>query len=348
MTSGVITTPDIVANGGLTWINLERPTRDILEKEVASRGYLFHELNIEDCLSKSQVAKIDKHTDYIFILFHFPSYAHTDKTGATISTKKIRTRRRERHSNLLHFSQLSIFAGRNFVVTVHQGDLQPLNDLFYQCKEKTDQKGELMGSTSGYLLHTIIDTLVDDLFHILMKIIGNLDDIEDAVFDDKSAVVKEISLLRREIVLLRRIVSPLKRIITEVTNEIRKFSDEDLTQYFNDVEDHINKVLDLLESSRETIEIYKDTDFMLSSEKTNRILAVLTIWFTLSIPPVIVGTFYGMNINLPGGIEVGAWTFLGTYSTLIMVLVVSAGFALAMYMYFLKVGWLTTSIRVRK
>lgn len=143
MTSGVITTPDIVANGGLTWINLESPTRDILEKEVASRGYLFHELNIEDCLSKSQVAKIDKHTDYIFILFHFPSYAHIDKTGAAISTKKIRTRRRERHSNLLHFSQLSIFAGRNFVVTVHQGDLQPLNDLFYQCKEKTDQKGEL-------------------------------------------------------------------------------------------------------------------------------------------------------------------------------------------------------------
>jgi NAD(P)-dependent dehydrogenase (short-subunit alcohol dehydrogenase family) len=105
------------------------------------------------------------------------------------------------------------------------------------------------------------------------------------------------------------------------------------------IEDHINKVLDLLESSRETIEIYKDTDFMLSSEKTNRILAVLTIWFTLSIPPVIVGTFYGMNINLPGGIEIGAWAFLGTYTTLIIVLVVSARFALAMYMYFLKVGW---------
>jgi magnesium transporter len=205
-----------------------------------------------------------------------------------------------------------------------------------------------MGKSSGHLLHTIIDLMVDDLFHILMKIIGNLDDIEDAVFDNKSVIVKEISLLRREIALLRRIVYPLKRIIAELTNEIQKFSDEDLTQYFNDVEDHISKVLDLLESSRETIEIYKDTDFMLSSEKTNRILAVLTIWFTLSIPPVIVGTFYGMNINLPGGIEVGVWTFLGTYTTLIIVMITSTSFALAMYLYFLKVGWLTTSIRVRK
>jgi magnesium transporter len=337
---------DTVVNGGLTWINLERPSRDMMEKEVISKGYPFHELNIEDCLSKSQVAKIEKHTDYLFILFHFPAYALTDNTGPAM--RKIKPRRRNRHSNLLRFSQLSIFVGWNFVVTVQQGDLQPLNELFYQCKEKNNQKDELMGKSSGHLLHTIIDLMVDDLFHILMKIIGNLDDIEDAVFDDKSAVVKEISLLRREIVLLRRIVYPLKRIIAELTNEIQKFSDGDLAQYFNDVEDHINKILDLLESSRETIEIYKDTDFMLSSEKTNRILAVLTIWFTLSIPPVIVGTFFGMNINLPGGIEVGAWTFLGTYTTFIIVLIISVGFALAMYLYFLKVGWLTTSIRVRK
>jgi magnesium transporter len=81
---------------------------------------------------------------------------------------------------------------------------------------------------------------------------------------------------------------------------------------------------------------------MLSSEKTNRILAVLTIWFILSIPLVIVGTFYGTNINLPGGIEVGAWTFLGTYTTLIIVLIISATFALAMSLYFLRVGWLTS------
>ena len=92
----------------------------------------------------------------------------------------------------------------------------------------------------------------------------------------------------------------------------------------------------------------RSTDYMLGAEKTNRILAVLTIWFTLSIPPVAVGTFYGMNVNLPGGIEVGAWTFLGTYTTLIIVIIMAAAFALAMYLYFLKVGWLTTSIRIRR
>jgi magnesium transporter len=81
--------------------------------------------------------------------------------------------------------------------------------------------------------------------------------------------------------------------------------------------------LEVLESSRETIEIYKDTDFMLNTEKTNQILAVLTILFTLSIPAAVAGTFYGMNINLPGGIETGSWDFFGMYTTLIIVFIIS-------------------------
>jgi magnesium transporter len=249
----------------------------------------------------------------------------------------------------MHFSQLSIFAGRNFLVTVHQGDLQPLNDLFQQCKiGNSSQKEELIGKTSGYLLHTVIDVLVDDLFHMLMKIVGNLEDIEDAVFDDKVGVVKEISILRREITILRRIVYPLRRIVSDITHDIQKFSEQNLTEYFNDVEDHINKVLEVLETSRETIEIYKDTDFMLSSEKTNQILAILTIVFSLSIPATIIGTFYGMNINLPGGLETESWNFMGRYTTLIIVLIISTASVLLMYWSFLRVGWVTSSSRIKK
>jgi magnesium transporter len=337
---------DSITNHGLTWINIEKPTRGTMEKELASRGYHFHELNIEDCLSKRQIAKIDKYADYIFILFHFPSSPTLVGNSTTDTTKRKKVRKGS--STTLHFSQLSIFAGWNFLVSVHQGDFQPLNELFQQCKMSSNQRDELMGKTSGYLLHTIIDVLVDYLFHILMKIVGNLDDIEDAVFDDKVDVVKEISILRREITLLRRIVFPLKRIVSDITHEIQKFSEEDLTKYFNDVEDHINKVLEVLESSRDTIEIYKDTDFMLSTEKTNQILGILTIVFTLSIPATVIGTFYGMNIHLPGSLPSGTWTFFGRYTTFIVVLIISAASALLMYWQFLRAGWISGSRSIRK
>jgi magnesium transporter len=331
---------DTITNEGLTWINIERPTRDTMENLLSNKGFHFHELDIDDCLSKIQIPKIDKHSDYIFVVLHFPSSPiHTTINSAKKKARKTST-------TTLRFSQLSVFAGWNFLVTIHQGDLQPLNDLFQQCKQgNINQKEEIMGKTSGYLLHTIIDVLVDDLFHMLMKIVGNLEDIEDAVFDDKVEVVKEISLLRREITILRRIVYPLKRIVSDITRDIQRFSEENLTEYFNDVEDHINKVLEVLETSRETIEIYKDTDFMLNTEKTNQILAILTIVFSLSIPATIIGTFYGMNISLPGGLETGPWVFLGTYTTLIIMLILSAAVALLMYWSFRRVGWVTSTRR---
>jgi magnesium transporter len=95
-----------------------------------------------------------------------------------------------------------------------------------------------------------------------------------------------------------------------------------------------------LEEAKETVEIYKDTDYMLSQEKTNKILGVLTIVFTLSIPATVIGTFYGMNINMPGGFATAPWTVLGPYTALIFVLVVSSISALLMTLYFRRLGWL--------
>ena len=110
----------------------------------------------------------------------------------------------------------------------------------------------------------------------------------------------------------------------------------------------MDKVVDALEEAKETIEIYKDTDFMLSTEKTNKILAVLTIVFTLSIPATIISTFYGMNINLPGGIETGKeFGFFGIYSTLIIVIMISITLTLIMVFYFRKLGWLGRLSRLK-
>ena len=350
---------ETITNKALTWINIENPTRESMG-EVARQGYHLHELNIEDCLSKIQIPKVDRYKDYIFVLLHFPTITKSGNhsniqlpihRASTIPAIIARARRRkysDSFSTSMNLAQLSIFVGKDFLITVHQGDLQPLNDLFQQCKRGNyPQKDELMGKTSGYLLHTIIDVLVDDLFHLLMKIVGNLQDIEEAVFDDKVESVREISLLRRDITALRRIVFPLSRIVSEISSRvIQRFSEEeDLTEYYSDVGDHINKVLEVLESSKETIEIYKDTDFMLNSEKANQILSILTIVFTFSIPAAAIGTFYGMNINLPGGIETGPWTFFGIYTTLIVVLIISAASALLMYWYFHKVGWITNTAR---
>jgi magnesium transporter len=301
----------------LTWVDIQKPTRE--KMSVLEQLYPFHELNIEDCLSKIQIPKVDRYEDHIFVILHFP----------TIDKEK----------SIPRTTQLAIFAGFDYLVTVQQGELKPLTEMFQICKVNEKQRDSFMGTSSGYLLHSIIDLLVDDLLHILMKLEGNLDDIEDVVFDEKVAVAKEISLLRREITTLRRVVIPLKRIILDLSKDIQKFSEEDLTLYFDDVKDHIDKVIEVLEESKETIEIFKDTDFMLSTEKSNKILAVLTILFTLSIPATVVAAIYGMNVNLPGGIETGPATFFGPFTSFTLLVIAAILPAVIMIWYFKRQGW---------
>ena len=133
---------------------------------------------------------------------------------------------------------------------------------------------------------------------------------------------------------------PLRRTILELSRVVQRFSEEDLVPYFDDVRDHIDKVIEVLDEAKETIEIFKDTDFMLSTEKSNKILAILTILFTLSIPASVVAAFYGMNVNLPGGIETGPATFLGEYTSLIVLIFVVIILAVAMMYWFKREGWL--------
>jgi magnesium transporter len=310
-----------VTNNGLTWVIIQKPTLENMN--IISKRYRFHELNIEDSLSRVQIPKIDRYKDHIFMILHFPINEEKDIKN---SSPRI--------------SQLSIFAGADYLVTVHQGDHKLLVDMFKSCKSNQQQRNTIMGKSSGYLLHSIIDVLVDDLFNILKKVIGNIHDIEDDVFDEHLAIAKEISLLRREITILRRTIFPLRRIILLVTRFVQKFSEEDLTLYYDNVNDHIDTVIEILEESRETIEIYKDTDFMLSTEKTNKILGILTILFTLSIPATVTGTFYGMNIELPGGIDTGSSHFFGPYTTFIVIMLLSITSALFMVWYFRKLGWI--------
>lgn len=304
------------------WIDLQNPDRTDVE-ELAKK-FNFNELNIEDCMTKFELPKLDSYDDHFFVILHFPPLAH--KVGMEKN------------------SQLSIFLGKDFLVTVHQGDLKPLVDLAEMCKTGSDEerKNRLLGKSSGLLLHEIIDVLVDDLLHTSRKIIANLDELEDRVFDETKPVARSIALLRREINRLRRIANPLKRFVLEIAKNVKRFSerdDEELALFYDDVIDHIDKVIETLEESRETMEIYKDTDFVLSTEKTNKVLGVLTIIFMLTIPSTLIGTFYGMNVNLPGGMG-NEPMFLGTFTIFIIIIFASAIPAIMMFGYFRKLGWI--------
>jgi magnesium transporter len=306
-----------IKNNGFVWIDIAKPTRDEMKK-LAER-FPFHELNLEDCLSKIQIPKIDRYEDHIFVILNFPALE------------------KER---IPRSSQLASFLGSGYLVTVHHGELKPISEIFEQCVQSDKARQELMGRSAGYLFHSIIDALTDDLLNLVRKIVGNIEDIEDVVFDEQANAAAEISYIRRQITVLRRIAIPLRRTLNEISaKDIRRFSEEDLTLYFDDVNDHIDKVIDTLEESKETIEIYKDTDYLHGTDRSNKILAILTIVFTLSLPITIMSSLYGMNVDIPA-IEDESLKFLGRYTTFMLIVIGSSAGAVAMALYFHKIKWI--------
>ncbi len=295
-------TPNIesVTLGELTWLNIEKPTTQ--ETEYLAQHYHFHNLDLDDTLSHIQRPKIDEYEDYVFVVLHFPVWHRETQTATT--------------------SQISIFVGKNYVVTLHSGEIRLLRELFQNCKNSDTTRQENMINGSAFLVYRIIDTMVDRTFTILDRILSWTDSVENAVFDENIEAAVEIARLRRDVITHRRIVWSLRSVVGELESKLRRFSLVDLEVYFGDVVDHLNKIWDTLDEARETIEVFKDADYILSNERLGRIMRVLTVLATVVLPFLIVSSLYGMNVHMPGSIEQGSHI---TFWLLMVIMTLSAG-----------------------
>lgn len=272
--------------GDLTWVNIEAATTR--EIEWLADTYHFHPLALDDCISRKQIPKIDVYPGYLFFVFHYPIY---DK-ATRVSSKR----------------QWSAFIGENYLITVHTGELKTIVALFRDCMANEESRKEYMSSGSGFLLYRILDRAIDSYFPVLDKILSLMEGVEDAVFDEEIEAAREISVLRRDIITQRAVMFPTREIFVEMENKLKRFSKTDVTAYYNDLMDHTNKICSTLDECKEIIEVFSDTDFRLGTDRVNRILRVLNILATITLPFIIISSIYGMNIFMPGSIEQGEHT----------------------------------------
>ncbi|MBN1693419.1 MAG: magnesium transporter CorA family protein [Dehalococcoidales bacterium] len=305
-------TMETITWGDLTWVNIEAAT----ERETAwlADTYQFHPLALDDCLSRKQIPKVDVFPGYLFFVFHYPLF---DKT-TRVSSKR----------------QWSAFIGENYLITVHTGELKTIVALFRDCMSNEEARKEYMSSGSGFLLYRILDRAIDSYFPVLNKILSLMEDLEDAVFDEDIEAVKELSVLRRDIITQRSVMFPTREIFKEMENKLKRFSKTDVTAYYNDLMDHTNKICSTLDECKEIIEVYKDTDYTLATNRLNRVTRILTIFSAIIVPFLAVSSLYGMNVVLPGGLEEGSFQ---TFLILLLVMLVIAG---GMLFYFRRRHWI--------
>jgi magnesium transporter len=271
-----------VKYGKITWVDIVNPTEK--ETNMLEKKYGFHELDLDDCLSKIQRSKIDEYDDYLFLVLHFPHYDGRRKHVAT--------------------QELDCFIGQDFIITLHSGKLKTMDRLLKECqsKDKKLQK-DYMGQGTGYFLYVMIRELFDAGFPLLDDMERAVTTMESDLFEGNTQrdMVRDILWLKKDVINFRRVISPQRAVIAQLEHKNKKFLPEDLEVYFDDVVDKIEKIWSSLENLKELMETIQDTNEVLISHQTNKVIKILTVFSVVLLPLTLITGFYGMNVALPHG-----------------------------------------------
>jgi magnesium transporter len=264
---------------GLTWVHLEAIDAETVTG-LAER-FDWHELDLEDVLSKRQRPKIDEYPEYLFVVLHFPAY---DKT-----------------IQRLNAAELDVFLGPDFLVTLPNTELLPVSRLFARCRDDEELRDDLFGKGSGYLLYHVLDDLFDYCFPILDKIGHKLDRIEDEMFEGRSdEVVRDISNVKQEIISYRKIIKPERATLRLLDRYTARYLPEALEDYFDDIGDASERIWDLLDNYKEVVEALEDTNESVISHRQGDVLRALTIISVTMLPLTLITGVFGMNVLYPG------------------------------------------------
>jgi magnesium transporter len=269
---------ELTANG-LTWIHLDAPLLGEAT-ELADR-FGWHELDLEDILSKRQRPKIDEYPDYLFSVLHFPWY---DKAVGRLNA-----------------AELDVFLGRDYLVTLPNVELLPVSRLFRRVEAERGLRDDLFGKGSGYLLYHVLDDLFDYCFPILDKIGHKLDRIEDELFEGASQeVVRDISNVKQEIISYRKIIKPERATLRLLERRVERFLPEELEIYFDDIVDASERIWDLLDNYKEVADALEQTNESVISHRQNDVLRLLTLISVTMLPLTLITGIFGMNVLYPG------------------------------------------------
>jgi len=268
-----------IRSAGLTWTNIHHPTHETLE--ALEKKYGFHELDLEDCLSKTETPKIEEYRNYVFIVFHFP-------------IKSVK-------SDHFTIGSLNVFIGNDFLITLSNGKIKKLDEFYDRMNDKRTERTAIFKKGSGYLLYEMLNELFDVYLPHISQLSRSIRDIEEEIFGGKVVADRlyDIMTVRRQIISLKRALTPHTEIILALEHLHKRFISKQLELYFDDVADKIARSQSNLMAMDEMIDTLHNANESLTSHNTNRVMKILTIFSVTMLPLTFMTGLYGMNIHLP-------------------------------------------------
>ncbi|MFI7699733.1 magnesium transporter CorA family protein [Nonomuraea sp. NPDC049480] len=300
---------DYVGDPGSTvWFDLCSPTPEDLG--VIGEELGLHELAVEDVLTDHQRPKVDIYDNHLFITVYGVHF----------------------EEDRLDPVEVNIFVTPNALVTIRGSDHFDIGEVV----RRWDAASRLAGHGVMFLLHGLLDYVVDTQFDLVQELDAEAEALEESLFEEGVHDARELQrtmyVLRKNATGLRKIALPMREVIgTLLRRDQELVADPVMAPYYEDVHDHVLRTAEWVESVRDMLANARETRLAQQGFRLNEIMKRVTSWAAIIAVPTMITGFYGQNVPYPG--EGESWGFW--MSTVLVALA-----SVALYAAFKKRDWL--------
>ncbi len=322
-----------LASTGVTWLDVVG-LHDLTTIQVIAEHLHIHPLAVEDALNVSTLPKVEDFGELVFVVASMVDVA-PDREAEEERPGEPREPRAASGSLGgegidIRREQLSIVMGRGFVLTLQERPGDVFDALRRRIRAGT---GRIRKRAADYLLHAILDSIVDAYFVVLQRVEGTVLTLEDdAIRGEVDDLPRRLHALRVELHSLRRAIAPLQTAAADLVRSDSALFDKRTVPFFRDLQDHVRQALDILGTANDRLRGVMELQLAQASHRTNEVMSLLTLVATVFIPLTFVAGIYGMNFVWMPELE---WPW-GYPAVLLAMLVMAAGMGL----WFRRRRWL--------
>jgi len=266
---------NIIKTKKVSWIDIKNPSKKDLN--YLKKNFKFHPVTLGELLTPTLRPKVEHYDHYLYMVVHFPAYNTRKKTTESV--------------------EIDFLITSNVLITVHYEEFSPLKEFWGKSQLDKAFREHNFRETTALLLYSILENLYNFSLRQLDHISKKINQIEEKMFKEKGSedMVERISLARRDILDFRKTIKPQKAILDSLKIRGVVFFGKKMKPYFMDIIGDYMRVWSLLENHKETIEALRETNDSLVSNRTNRIIRLLTIFSVIVFPLTLLASIFGMN-----------------------------------------------------
>lgn len=286
-----------------TWIDIQSPSATDLEQFAISHN--IDQQNLKDCLEPD----------------HLPKFEDTDPLKFLI-LRVILGNKKEDHTVQEISSKLALFYDENIIISVHRLPLDFLEDLItrYVQTHKINKPKDIAIKLIKGTLRSF------ERFQIELN--QQIDLIEDTIFTKirKANLLQNLYFLKRQSNIGKKLLLLTREVLTGIQGHHKPSAD------LQDAHDLHTKVELFYDQLNDDVNNLLNIYISVSSQKTNDVMKVLTVFSAFFLPLTFLVGVYGMNFKQMPELD-AAWGYPGIWTLMI-------GTVIFIYYWFRKKQWL--------